>query len=175
VSVPAKGRSSTCARAAHPLDGLLKAFKLTQRGRWNLLARPTEKRHAGSASMPRVHQPEGAQPLPGAPGRAKRRDHRKLGHDLDLFSFSDEAGAGLEIWHPKGALLRTIIAGLRAPRCIQARLRHRSWVRRFSAPSVEDSGHFRTTYRENMYFTEIDEQGYGIKPMNWPGAHAHPT
>lgn len=96
---------------------------------------------------------------------AKRRDHRKLGRELDLFSFSDEVGAGLVIWHPKGALLRTLIEDFE----------RREHLRRgydiVMGPQIlrtelwKTSGHF-DNYRENMYFTEIDEQSYGIKPMN---------
>ena len=96
---------------------------------------------------------------------AKRRDHRRLGRELDLFSFSDEVGAGLVIWHPKGAMLRTILEDFErkehfrrgydivvGPQILKTEL----WQR---------SGHYEN-YRENMYFTEVDEQGYGIKPMN---------
>jgi threonyl-tRNA synthetase len=96
---------------------------------------------------------------------AKRRDHRKLGRELDLFSFSDEVGAGFPIWHPKGAMLRTVLEDFErkehfkrdydivvGPQILKSEL----WQR---------SGHYEN-YRENMYFTEVDEQGYGIKPMN---------
>ncbi|HQB37927.1 MAG TPA: threonine--tRNA ligase [Deltaproteobacteria bacterium] len=96
---------------------------------------------------------------------AKRRDHRKLGRELDLFSFSDEVGAGLVIWHPKGAMLRTILEDferrehlkrgydiVQGPQILKTEL----WQR---------SGHYEN-YRENMYFTEVDEQSYGVKPMN---------
>jgi threonyl-tRNA synthetase len=96
---------------------------------------------------------------------AKRRDHRRLGKELDLFSFSDEVGAGLVIWHPKGAMLRTILEDFErkehfkrgydivvGPQILKTEL----WQR---------SGHYEN-YRENMYFTEVDEQSYGVKPMN---------
>ncbi|HEX5773175.1 MAG TPA: threonine--tRNA ligase [Geomobilimonas sp.] len=96
---------------------------------------------------------------------AKRRDHRKLGRELDLFSFNDEVGAGFAIWHPKGAMLRTIIEDFErrehlkrgydivvGPQVLKTEL----WQR---------SGHY-DNYRENMYFTEVDEQSFGIKPMN---------
>jgi threonyl-tRNA synthetase len=96
---------------------------------------------------------------------AKRRDHRKLGKELDLFSFADEVGAGLVIWHPKGAMLRTILEDFErkehfkrgydivvGPQILKTEL----WQR---------SGHY-DNYRENMYFTEVEGQGYGIKPMN---------
>ena len=96
---------------------------------------------------------------------AKKRDHRKIGKELDLFSFADEVGPGLVLWHPKGALLRYLVEEFErrehlargyqmvfGPRILREEL----WRR---------SGHY-DNYRENMYFTEIDEQRYGIKPMN---------
>ena len=96
---------------------------------------------------------------------AKKRDHRRLGRELDLFQVNDEVGPGLIIFHPKGALLRTIIEDwerkehlkrgydiVQGPQILKGDL----WKR---------SGHF-DHYRENMYFTEVDEELYGIKPMN---------
>jgi len=96
---------------------------------------------------------------------AKRRDHRKLGRELDLFSFSDEVGAGFPIWHPKGAMLRTILEDFERKEHLKRGydivvgpqiLRTELWQR---------SGHY-DNYRENMYFTEVDGQSYGVKPMN---------
>lgn len=96
---------------------------------------------------------------------AKRRDHRRLGKDLDLFSVSDEVGGGLIIWHPKGALLRVTLEEFERQEHLRRGydivmgpqiLRTELWKR---------SGHW-DNYRDNMYFTEIDGQGYGIKPMN---------
>ncbi len=96
---------------------------------------------------------------------AKKRDHRKLGVQLDLFSFCEEAGPGMPIFHPKGAMLRFLLEHFerrehlrRGYQLVQGpqMLRRELWER---------SGHY-DNYRENMYFTEIDEQAYGIKPMN---------
>jgi threonyl-tRNA synthetase len=96
---------------------------------------------------------------------ARRRDHRKIGKELDLFSFSDEVGAGLVIWHPKGAMLRTILEDFERRQHLKRDydivlgpqiLKKELWQR---------SGHYEN-YRENMYFTEVDGQSYGIKPMN---------
>ncbi|MGE4192921.1 MAG: threonine--tRNA ligase [Pseudodesulfovibrio sp.] len=96
---------------------------------------------------------------------AKKRDHRKLGKQLDLFSFSDEVGPGMSLWHPRGMLLRAILEDFerkehlkRGYQLVQGPiiLKRELW---------EKSGHY-DNYRENMYFTEIDEQAYGIKPMN---------
>lgn len=96
---------------------------------------------------------------------ARRRDHRKIGKELDLFSFADEVGAGLVIWHPKGAMLRTILEDFERRQHLKRDydivlgpqiLKKELWQR---------SGHYEN-YRENMYFTEVDGQSYGIKPMN---------
>ncbi len=99
---------------------------------------------------------------------AKRRDHRKLGPALDLFSFHEEAGAGLMFWHPKGTALWRLIeeywvkehlaAGyqlIRTPQIARGRL----W---------QQSGHY-DHYRENMYTLMVDEEEYVLKPMNCPG------
>jgi threonyl-tRNA synthetase len=96
---------------------------------------------------------------------AKRRDHRRLGKELDLFQVNDEAGAGLIIYHPKGALLRSIIEEWEKK---EHRKRGYDMV---IGPQIlkvdlwKKSGHF-DHYRENMYFTEVEGQAYGIKPMN---------
>lgn len=96
---------------------------------------------------------------------AKKRDHRKLGAQLDMFSFSEEVGAGMCIWHPKGELVRTILEDF------ERREHLRRGYQLVRGPLIlrrelwERSGHYEN-YRENMYFTEIDEQSYGIKPMN---------
>ncbi|MBW2617963.1 MAG: threonine--tRNA ligase [Deltaproteobacteria bacterium] len=96
---------------------------------------------------------------------AKRRDHRKLGRQLDLFRFHEEIGPGMVVWHPKGALLRTILEDnekkwhfkrgydlVIGPQLLKREL----W---------EKSGHF-DNYREHMYFCEIEGEAYGVKPMN---------
>ena len=96
---------------------------------------------------------------------AKKRDHRVLAKELDLFSIQDEAGAGLIIYHPNGAIIRSTLENWEKEEH-QKRgyeivygptlLRKDLWVQ---------SGHFEN-YAENMYFTEIDEVEYGVKPMN---------
>ena len=96
---------------------------------------------------------------------ARRRDHRKLGRELDLFSFSEEVGAGLVIWHPKGALLRTVIEDFEKREHLKRGYDIVMGPQILRTELWKTSGHF-DNYRENMYFTEIDEQSYGIKPMN---------
>ncbi|WP_353092527.1 threonine--tRNA ligase [Tissierella praeacuta] len=99
---------------------------------------------------------------------AKKRDHRKLGKELDLFSIHEE-GPGFPFFHPKGMVLRNILenfwreehtkAGydeIKTPLILNERLWHQS-------------GHW-DHYKENMYFTKIDEGDYAIKPMNCPGS-----
>ncbi|MCX5645761.1 MAG: threonine--tRNA ligase [Phycisphaerae bacterium] len=98
---------------------------------------------------------------------AKRRDHRVLGRQLDLFSFS-EMGPGFAFMHPKGMVLWNEIVDfmrqlngkygykeIRTPIILNEELWHRS-------------GHW-DHYKENMYFCEIDQVGYAVKPMNCPG------
>ena len=99
---------------------------------------------------------------------AKKRDHRKLGKQLDLFSMHEEAGAGLIYWHPKGARIRLLIEDFWR----QAHLENgydllysphmgKSWL-------WEKSGHL-SFYKESMYAEmKVDEQDYFIKPMNCP-------
>ena len=99
---------------------------------------------------------------------AKKRDHRKLGSELELFMFSEEAGAGLPFWMPKGARLR---AKLEEILHVSHRQRGYEPVRGpeiLKADMWRTSGHY-ACYGENMYLTEIDDQEYGIKPMNCIG------
>ena len=98
---------------------------------------------------------------------AKKRDHRKLGKELDLFSMHEE-GPGFPFFHPKGMIFRNLLEDLwrkehtkngygevKTPIILNEELWHRS-------------GHY-DNYKENMYFTEIDGADYAIKPMNCPG------
>lgn len=98
---------------------------------------------------------------------AAKRDHRKIGQELDLFSFHDCA-PGMVFWHPKGTIIWNELlaywreehaaAGyqeIRTPIILNKNL----WLQ---------SGHW-DHFRENMYFTKIDEQDYALKPMNCPG------
>lgn len=99
---------------------------------------------------------------------AKKRDHRKLGKQLDLFSIHEEAGAGLIYWHPKGARIRNTIETFWRSQHLSNGYEllytphlGKSWL-------WETSGHLGF-YKENMYSPmPIDEQNYFIKPMNCP-------
>ncbi|HIJ94690.1 MAG TPA: threonine--tRNA ligase [Desulfuromonadales bacterium] len=96
---------------------------------------------------------------------AKRRDHRKLGRELDLFSFSDEVGAGFPIWHPKGAMLRTVLEDFERKEHLKRDYEIVVGPQVLKTELWQRSGHYEN-YRENMYFTQVDEHSFGIKPMN---------
>jgi threonyl-tRNA synthetase len=96
---------------------------------------------------------------------AKKRDHRKLGRELDLFSFHEEVGAGLAVWHPRGQLLRYLIEEFERREHLKRGYHMVSGPQILKRELWERSGHFEH-YRENMYFTEVEGQAYGIKPMN---------
>ena len=99
---------------------------------------------------------------------AEKRDHRKLGRELDIFSMHEE-GPGFPFFHPNGMIIRNNLLSwwkgilqergygeILTPVILNEDLWHRS-------------GHW-DHYKENMYFTEIDEEGYAVKPMNCPGS-----
>ena len=98
----------------------------------------------------------------------KKRDHRKLGKQLDLFSISDEVGPGLIIWHPKGAMLRYLIEEFERKEHLKRGYEFVKGPEILRTELWKKSGHY-DHYRENMYFTEIDGQSFGIKPMNCLG------
>jgi threonyl-tRNA synthetase len=98
---------------------------------------------------------------------AKKRDHRKLGRELDLFSLHEE-GPGFPFFHPKGMILRNILEDF-------WRKEHRkAGYQEIKTPIMLDeelwhrSGHWEK-YKDNMYTTKIDEGDYALKPMNCPG------
>jgi threonyl-tRNA synthetase len=96
---------------------------------------------------------------------ARRRDHRKLGKELDLFSINEEAGAGLVIYHPKGALLRMILEDFEKREHLKRGYQLVIGPQILKLDLWKRSGHY-DNYRDKMYFTEVEGQAYGIKPMN---------
>ena len=96
---------------------------------------------------------------------AKRRDHRRLGRDLDLFSIQDEAGAGFVIYHPHGGILRSILEEFEKKEHLKRGYQIVYGPQLLKMDLWKKSGHY-DNYRQNMYSTEIDGQEYGIKPMN---------
>jgi len=98
---------------------------------------------------------------------AKRRDHRKLGKELDLFSLHEE-GPGFPFFHPKGMIIRNELENF------WRNIHKKHGYMEIKTPVIlnEDlwhqSGHW-DHYKDNMYFTTIDEKTYAVKPMNCPG------
>lgn len=98
---------------------------------------------------------------------AERRDHRKIGRDLDLFHFQEE-GPGLIFWHPKGwAIWQQVEQYMRA-------VYRDNGYQEVKAPQILDISLWKKTghwdnYRENMFTTESENRVYGLKPMNCPG------
>jgi len=102
----------------------------------------------------------------------KKRDHRKLGRELDLFSTSDEIGAGLIIWHPNGALIRRTIEDFWLNEHYKAEYKVLYTPHIAKLNLWQTSGHL-DFYRENMYSPmEIEGIDYELKPMNCP-FHIH--
>jgi len=102
----------------------------------------------------------------------KKRDHRRLGKELDLFSVSEEIGAGLIIWHPNGALIRRTIENFWLDEHYKADYKILYTPHIAKLHLWQKSGHL-DFYRENMYSPmEIDGVDYEIKPMNCP-FHIH--
>jgi threonyl-tRNA synthetase len=96
---------------------------------------------------------------------ARKRDHRKLGRELDLFSLSEEAGPGLVIYHPKGAMLRTILEDFEKKEHLKRGYQIVMGPQLLRLELWKQSGHLEN-YRDKMYFTKVEGAEYGIKPMN---------
>ena len=163
-----EGFVDLCRGPHLPSTGRLKAFKLTRtagaywRGDER---RPQLQRIYGTAWETRKTLKDHLRRIE----EAAERDHRKLGRELDLFSFPDELGPGLAVWHPKGGMLRRLVEDY-------SRRVHEAYGFDFvSSPHLakadlwNTSGHLEF-YAENMYpGMEMDERDeYRVKPMNCP-------
>ena len=100
---------------------------------------------------------------------AAKRDHRRLGHELDLFSVEEEAGGGLIFWHPKGAIMRGIVEEF-----IREGLRERGYQpvvtpHVVSETLYETSGHLENFAHSMFGPLEVEGQRFRLKPMNCPG------
>jgi len=165
VTLYSQGSFTDLCRGPHvPSTGRIKAFQLNKvagaywRGDEN---RAMLSRIYGVAFSDRKQLREYFRKLE----EAKKRDHIKLGHQLGLFSSHEEIGAGLIVWHPKGAMLRHILEEFEIREHLKRGYELVKGPQILKTDLWKKSGHFEN-YRENMYFTEIDKQSYGIKPMN---------
>jgi len=100
--------------------------------------------------------------------KAKRSDHRKIGKDLDLFSFHDEA-PGFPFFHHRGMIIRNIILNYWRQEHLKEGYQEIKTPIILSNQLWKTSGHW-DHYKDNMYFVKIDEKDYAVKPMNCPGA-----
>lgn len=168
VSLYKNGGFVDLCRGPHiEATGQIKAFKLLSiaGAYWHgIETNPVMQRIYGTAFITQKEQDEYLKNLE----EARKRDHRRLGKELDLFSIHEEAGAGFVYYHPKGTAIKNIIEDF---------LRKENLRRGYELVSIphiakvdlwNTSGH-TNYYRENMYFMQIDEQDYVIKPMNCPG------
>jgi threonyl-tRNA synthetase len=169
VSFYATGNFIDFCRGPHiPSTKRIQAFKLTN------VAGAYWKGQEGNAQLQRIYalafytQKELDEYLHRIE-EAKRRDHRRLGAELDLFSIQEAAGPGLIFWHPKGGLIRTIIENW-----LRDELLHRGYDLVFTPHIMlfdlwKTSGH-ANFYKENMFgAVEVEKADYQLKPMNCPG------
>jgi len=96
---------------------------------------------------------------------AKRRDHRRLGKELELFSTHEEVGPGLVIWHHRGAMVRWLLEEFERREHLKRGYQFVVGPHILKAELWRRSGHY-DYYREHMYFTEVEGQEYALKPMN---------
>ncbi len=168
ISIYKQGNFEDLCRGPHlPNVGLIRYFKLTKisgaylggDSKNEMLTRIYGIAFADKESL-KVHLEQVAE--------AEKRDHRKIGAEMKLFTFREEVGAGFPIWLPAGARMRSRLEQLlfkahrkrgyepvRGPEMLRSDL----W---------KVSGHYQN-YGENMYFTNIDEIEFGVKPMNCVG------
>lgn len=167
ISLYAQGEFTDLCRGPHlPSTGRLRAFKLLHvagaywRGDES---RPMLQRIYGTA----FDSPEALEQFLWRREEARRRDHRRLGPELDLYSFREEA-PGFVFWHPRGVTVYNTL--IQFSREVQARFGYQE----VATPGIMDvslwkrSGHW-DHYRDNMYFIDKDEEHFAVKPMNCPG------
>lgn len=158
------GFTDLCRGPHLPSTGFIQAFKLTTvagaywRGDEN---RPMLQRIYGTAFA----DPKALKNYLAHLEEARKRDHRRLGPQLDLFSFSDEVGPGMPIFHPKGALVRTILEDFETKEHLRRGYQLVRGPQLLRRELWQKSGHYQN-YGHNMYFSEIDDNVYGLKPMN---------
>jgi len=99
---------------------------------------------------------------------AKKRDHRKLGKELDLFSFHEE-GPGFPFWHNNGMVILNNLKSYLREKLVELNYQEINTPIILNQKLWLQSGHY-DNYKENMYFTDIDERDFAVKPMNCPGS-----
>lgn len=92
-------------------------------------------------------------------------DHRKLGRELSLFTFKEDVAPGMVFWLPRGMMVRTILEDFWRREHLKRGYEIVQGPQLLRVETWQKSGHY-DHYRENMYFTQIEEDTYGVKPMN---------
>jgi len=165
ISIYEQGSFTDLCRGPHlPSTGYIKAFKLTSLAGayWRGDERNPMLRRIYGTAFPTE---EGLEEYLKWEEEARLRDHRRLGRELDLWSIHEEVGPGMVIYHPNGMTVRNILLDY------ERREHSRRGYEEVMGPILlkqdlwEKSGHLEN-YRDKMYFTEIEGQVYGIKPMN---------
>ena len=169
VSFYTTGKFIDFCRGPHiPSTGRIRAFKLMS------VAGAYWKGHEGNPQMQRIYgacfytQQELDEYLHRLE-EAKRRDHRRLGPELDLFSIEEEAGPGLIFWHPKGGLVRKLMEDWLRDELLRRNydLVYTPHIMRLELWKTSGHANF---YRENMFGpVEVEKDDYQLKPMNCPG------
>ncbi len=168
ISVVVDGDFTDLCKYPHAHStGLIKAFKLTSiagaywRGNEN---NPVMQRIYGTA----FHSKKELDEFLRVREEAKKRDHRKIGKELDFFSVQEDGGPGLIFYHPKGALLRHLIEEFVKAEHLKRGYQFVIGPQILKSDIWVKSGHF-SYYKENMFVFKSEEKEYAIKPMNCPG------
>ncbi len=167
VSIYEQGEFLDLCRGPHvPSTGYIKAFKLLSvsgaywRGRED---NPMLQRIYGIS----FDSEEKLQEFLKRREEAKKRDHRRLGRELDLFSLHEE-GPGFPFFHPRGMVVINALLDLWRKEHLKRGYQEVKTPMILERALWEQSGHWEH-YRDNMYFTKIDDRDFAIKPMNCPG------
>ncbi|MBU2561591.1 MAG: threonine--tRNA ligase [Nanoarchaeota archaeon] len=167
ITIYRQGKFIDLCRGPHvPHTGLIKAFKLTKiaGAYWRGDAKNKQLQRIYGISFPTKDELKAYITLKE---EAEKRDHRKIGKELDLFSFHDE-GPGMPFMHPKGMVIWNELISFWREEHRNAGYVEVKTPLMLNRMLWERSGHW-TNYRENMYTTNIDQMDYAIKPMNCPG------
>jgi len=165
VSIYRQGNFTDLCRGPHvPSTGKIKAFHLTN------VAGAYWKGDEHNAMLSRIYgvafaDQESLDAHLKNLEEAKKRDHRLLGRQLDLFTIHDDVGPGMVIFHPNGAMLRHILEEFMIVEHLKRGYELAQGPQLLKTELWKKSGHF-DHYREHMYFTSVEDQSYGIKPMN---------
>ncbi len=167
ISAYKQGDFVDLCRGPHlPSTGMIKAFKLTKLAGayWKGDARNTQLQRIYGISF---YTQKELKEYTRLMEEAEKRDHRKIGKQLDLFSFHDEA-PGMPFWHPKGMVIFQELFSL-----ARKKNRERGYTE-IMTPSILDSSLWKVSghwdnFKDDMYFTKIDNREFAVKPMNCPG------